>query len=109
MDRNWFVDIILPGLFHSSERIRNCVQICLKYSENNLSLSLPNLVYLHLEGQKKKEISHSREIVREETSLLYSNICEKYCSCPIASQPFELKALTFLVVSDYFFIYQNII
>lgn len=110
MDISWIIDLIIPGLFIGSERVRDALQLAFRYTKDSIAFTLPNLIYLHLEGQKKKEITNqNRDIVRIETSRLYGNIIEQYLYSPIINRPLETRALNFISVSyQHLFFYHHI-
>lgn len=100
MDISWLIDMVLPGLFTGSERVRHSLQLALRYSKDSVAFTFPNLVYLHLEGQQRKEASHNRDVVRTETAKLYGNLTQLYLHSSIVNRHLETRALNFLLVSN---------
>ena len=107
MNLGWIIELILPGLVHSNEKVRDMIRFSLFYCVEPFAFTLPVNVAAMLESMKKNPfISQNKEIIRIEILKFYYIIAIKHSHSNVIYTSFIDKSISYLLVCFFLFFYQ---
>src|SRR3990167_6711 len=99
MNLGWIIELILPGLIHSNERVRDMVRFSLFYCLEPFAFTLPVNVAAMIESMKKNAfIAQNKEIIRIEILKFFYIISIKHSHSNIIYPSFIDKSISLLMV-----------